>query len=260
MQTNPGGRLHDLDAAVARPDAPRRGRRRHRCVRGARLLLAGAVDRPRVRACRGRAHRAAVRGGDHRSSRTGATVRTSRRREYPPKNGKARTVPLPAAACDELRVWLAAQKEYRLAQGPAWNEAVRVVPKKDGTQMAPSTLKSQWWNWVARQKIDPHLPIHGLQGLVRHLGLRDLRGQAGAGVARALRPGDHAAALLEPHDRRAIARKAPVYGVNRALSSPISSSISALSFWFMADRSSSLYLGLAGSARLSISSGSRSRS
>ncbi len=53
--------------------------------------------------------------------------------EYPPKNGKARTVPLPAAACDELRVWLAAQKEYRLAQGPAWNEAGRVVPKKDGT-------------------------------------------------------------------------------------------------------------------------------
>jgi len=83
--------------------------------------------------------------------------------EYPPKNGKARVVPLPAAACDELRVWLAAQKEYRLAQGPAWNEAGRVVPKKDGTQMAPSTLKSQWWNWVARQKIDPHLPIHGLR-------------------------------------------------------------------------------------------------
>jgi Phage integrase family len=38
-----------------------------------------------------------------------------------------------------------------------------VVPEKDGTQMAPSTLKSQWWNWVARQKIDPHLPIHGLR-------------------------------------------------------------------------------------------------
>ena len=64
---------------------------------------------------------------------------------------------------DELRVWLAAQKEYRLAQGPAWNEVGRVVPKKDGTQMAPSTLKSQWWNWVARQRIDPHLPIHGLR-------------------------------------------------------------------------------------------------
>ena len=70
---------------------------------------------------------------------------------------------LPAAACDELRAWLVAQKEYRLAQGPAWNEAGRVMPKKDGTQMAPSTLKSQWWNWVARQKIDPHLPIHGLR-------------------------------------------------------------------------------------------------
>ena len=39
-----------------------------------------------------------------------------------------------------------------------------MVPKKDGTKMAPSTLKSQWWNWVARQKIDPHLPIAGLRG------------------------------------------------------------------------------------------------
>ena len=38
-----------------------------------------------------------------------------------------------------------------------------MVPKRDGTQMAPSTLKSQWWNWVARQKIDSHLPIHGLR-------------------------------------------------------------------------------------------------
>ncbi len=75
--------------------------------------------------------------------------------EYPPKNGKARVVPLPAAACDELRVWLAAQKEYRLAQGPAWNEAGRVVPKKDGSQMAPSTLKSQWWNWPSREDAHP---------------------------------------------------------------------------------------------------------
>ena len=83
--------------------------------------------------------------------------------EYPPKNGKARTVPLPAAACEELRVSVAAQKEYRLAQALAGKEAGRVVPKKDGAQMAPSTLKSQWWNWVARQKVDPHPPIHGLR-------------------------------------------------------------------------------------------------
>jgi integrase len=71
-------------------------------------------------------------------------------------------VPLPAAVCDGLRVLLTAQKEHRLAQGPAWNEAGCVVPKKDGTQMAPSALESQWRNWVARQRIDPHLPIHGL--------------------------------------------------------------------------------------------------
>jgi len=29
--------------------------------------------------------------------------------------------------------------------------------------MVPSSQKSQWWNWVARQRIDPHLPIHGLR-------------------------------------------------------------------------------------------------
>jgi site-specific recombinase XerC len=34
---------------------------------------------------------------------------------------------------------------------------------QDGSRMAPSTLKSQWCNWVARQKIDPHQPIHGLR-------------------------------------------------------------------------------------------------
>ena len=55
-------------------------------------------------------------------------------------------MPLPAAAWDELRACLTAQKEYRLAQGPAWNEAGRVVPKRDGTQMAASTLECQWWN------------------------------------------------------------------------------------------------------------------
>jgi len=83
--------------------------------------------------------------------------------QYPPKNGKTRVVPLPAVACDELRAALTAQREYRLAQGRKWNEAGHVLPKKDGSPMAPSTLKSQWWNWVARQKIDPHLPIHGLR-------------------------------------------------------------------------------------------------
>ena len=38
-----------------------------------------------------------------------------------------------------------------------------MVPKKDGTQMAPSTLKSHWWNWVAGQTIDPHLQVHALR-------------------------------------------------------------------------------------------------
>jgi hypothetical protein len=32
----------------------------------------------------------------------------------------------------------------RLAQDPAWNGSGRVVPKKDGPQMSPSTLKSLW--------------------------------------------------------------------------------------------------------------------
>ena len=36
--------------------------------------------------------------------------------QYPPKNGKARTVPLLAVACEELRACLTAQKVYRLAK------------------------------------------------------------------------------------------------------------------------------------------------
>jgi integrase len=83
--------------------------------------------------------------------------------EYPPKNGTARVVPLPAAACDELRTILKAQKEYRLAHGRQWNEKDLVLPKRDGTPMSPSSLKSMWWTWVARQKVEPHLPMHGLR-------------------------------------------------------------------------------------------------
>jgi integrase len=83
--------------------------------------------------------------------------------EYPPKNGKARVVPLPPVACDELRSILKAQKEYRLAHGKDWNAAGLVLPKRDGSPMAPSSLKSMWWTWVARQKVQPHLPMHGLR-------------------------------------------------------------------------------------------------
>lgn len=83
--------------------------------------------------------------------------------EYPPKNGKARVVPLPPVACDELRSILKAQKEYRLAHGKEWNAADLVLPKRDGTPMSPSSLKSMWWTWVARQKVQPHLPMHGLR-------------------------------------------------------------------------------------------------
>ena len=120
--------------------------------------------------------------------------------EYPPKNGKARAVPLPAAACDELRVWLAAQKEYRLAQGPAWNEAGRVVPKKDGTPDGALDPEEPVVE-LGRPPEDRPAPADPRpQGLLRHLGLRDLRSQAGAGVARPLRPGDHAAALRAADD------------------------------------------------------------
>ena len=104
-----------------------------------------------------------VPGGQRNASARRCGVPDRAPTDAPVLSSDSRVVPLPAAACDELRVWLSAQTEYRLAQGPAWNEVGRVIPKKDGTQMAPSTLKSQWWNWVARQGIDPHLPIHGLR-------------------------------------------------------------------------------------------------
>jgi integrase len=83
--------------------------------------------------------------------------------EYPPKNGKARVVPLPPVACDELRTILKAQRECRLAHGTKWNEKNLVLPKRDGAPLSPSSLKSMWWTWVARQKVEPHLPMHGLR-------------------------------------------------------------------------------------------------
>jgi integrase len=72
-------------------------------------------------------------------------------------------VPLPQGACEELRSILKAQKEYRLAHGRQWNKKDLVLPKRDGTPMSPSSLKSMWWTWVARQKVEPHLPMHGLR-------------------------------------------------------------------------------------------------
>ena len=44
-----------------------------------------------------------------------------------------------------------------------WNEAGRHCAQEGRQPDGASTLKSQWWNWVARQRIDPHLPIHGLR-------------------------------------------------------------------------------------------------
>jgi hypothetical protein len=64
--------------------------------------------------------------------------------EYSPKNGKARFVPLPHVACDELRTIFKAQREYRLAHGEEWNVAGQVLPKRDGAPMSPSSLKSMW--------------------------------------------------------------------------------------------------------------------
>jgi integrase len=66
-------------------------------------------------------------------------------------------------ACDELRGILRARKEYRLAHGKEWNKSGLVLPKRDGTPMSPSSLKSTWWTWVARLKVKPHLPMHGLR-------------------------------------------------------------------------------------------------
>lgn len=59
---------------------------------------------------------------------------------YPPKNGKARTVPLPAVACEELRVLLTAQKEYRLAKGGASAGRADWIPSET---LMPDNLAAQ---------------------------------------------------------------------------------------------------------------------
>lgn len=63
---------------------------------------------------------------------------------------------------DEERIAPDAQKEYRLAHGER-NEKDLVLPKRDATPMWFSSLKSMWWTCVARQKVEPHLPISGLR-------------------------------------------------------------------------------------------------
>jgi hypothetical protein len=67
-----------------------------------------------------------------------------------------------------------------------------------GPFAATVDVQSEWWNWVARQKIDPHLPIHGLRDssgtwVYEAYGVK--QAQEWPGVARPLRPGDHAAPL-----------------------------------------------------------------
>ena len=49
---------------------------------------------------------------------------------------------------------------FRLALGPVNGEE-----RAAATAYRPAAR--QWWNWVARQKIDPHLPIHGLRDCLR---------------------------------------------------------------------------------------------
>ena len=49
-------------------------------------------------------------------------------------------------------------------RSPAAARSTRTFPADSATSQqlpqSPSTLKSMWWNWVARQRVDPHLPIH----------------------------------------------------------------------------------------------------
>ena len=70
---------------------------------------------------------------------------------------------LPSVACEELRSIIKAQTEYRLAHGKDGNVVGLVLPKRDDAPMSPSTLKSMWWTWAARRKVQQHLPVHGLR-------------------------------------------------------------------------------------------------
>lgn len=74
-------------------------------------------------------------------------------------------MPLPVVACEELGTILKVHKEYRLATVRSGNEKDLVLPKRDGSPLSSSSLKNKnmWWTWVARQKVEPHLPMHGLR-------------------------------------------------------------------------------------------------
>jgi integrase len=124
----------------------------------------------------------------HTVEETGSSAGSDRRLvEYPPKGGPG-VVPLPRFACDELRKAFAAQDEMRLAR-PGWNREGWVLPKVDGAQMWPSTLKGQWARWLAghrrrlRKRLEEDLgrELHDVELLPR-LSLHGLRDSYGSDV------------------------------------------------------------------------------
>lgn len=81
--------------------------------------------------------------------------------EYSPKGGTMRLVPLTTAAIEELEQWRRFQDAKRIRE-PSWNPERRIMCRRDGAQLTPSGLASNWARFVRANGL-PRLTPHGLR-------------------------------------------------------------------------------------------------
>jgi integrase len=80
----------------------------------------------------------------------------------PPKNGRGRSVTLPALTVTELRAWRLQQAEEFLQLGLRPNEDTRVITCRDGRPMTPDAIYKSWWRFLLDSGL-PRIRFHDLR-------------------------------------------------------------------------------------------------
>jgi integrase len=83
-------------------------------------------------------------------------------REKPPKNGKGRSVELPALVVEELRRYRAQQAEHLLRLGVRLNDDHHVVMREDGLPYLPRSLTQIFQRFLRSQKLQ-RIRLHDLR-------------------------------------------------------------------------------------------------
>jgi integrase len=83
-------------------------------------------------------------------------------REKPPKNGKGRSVELPALVVEELRRYRAQQAEHLLRLGIRLNDDHHVVMREDGLPYLPRSLTQIFQRFLRSQKLQ-RIRLHDLR-------------------------------------------------------------------------------------------------